>query len=631
MSRQSRVRVLALTALIAAAGCQDYNFNPVGHCLIQPGTRRVTLSDISTADVLFVVDDSGSMGGEQEKLSQEFDTFIANLHQTNMSRVQNGLIPIDFHLAVTTSSVFENLPDSSSPYCRSDCPDPAGGTVGGSVCCETLGTTPIRPYLAVQKCSGPSDTGCASGSTCRNDCNSFLGEFVCCDASKIPVRNQQIACETVGAACGNLSTHYRTTSSPTCSPFSGKPYPQGDFVAVGASPLVLHFDKEIYTDGAGCLAGSCPNKEGLQASALIDFFKANVKVGTCGSNQESALEAARRAVDREMAKPAAEREWIHDNSKLVLVFVGDEDDCSSPQDPSRGIILTGAPGVDSCATDSALPASEQKLFPVGSFSQHFTGELDGRPVGAAFIVSARANGQDVCQDETCVADICCDTVCTGNASVCTSATCGGQAKGTRLLQTAADLRGNAADVVAGSICDPDFGTLLGRIADIVKPPSGLLLPSQPAAETVIVVRIARADGKTRKTCRGPAPAAMTAAEAAAAGYDWWFTAGRDQITEAEKDPSAASKYVYINHDTRNCEASPGETYSADYIGRLPEGGCSGATAAEADDACVAALGGRTGDWTCFAGTDSAGACVVPTGGIVGTCICGGRAGNCPNG
>jgi hypothetical protein len=260
----------------------------------------------------------------------------------------------------------------------------------------------------------------------------------------------------------------------------------------------------------------------------------------------------------------------------------------------------------------------------------------GRPLGAAFIVSARSSTSDhVCQDETCTPDICCDTVCTGSASVCTSDVCGGQAKGTRLLEAASELRAHNADVVAGSICDPDFATILDRIADVVKPPSGLLLPSQPADEKVAVLRIAAANGKTRKTCNGPAPATIDAATAAAASFDWWFTATREQVTAADRHPSAASKYIYINHATNNCEADVGETYSADYLGRLPSTGCQGATADEADSSCVSALGGRAGDWTCFAGTDGAGACVLPTGGVIGTCICGARggsgSGNCPNG
>jgi hypothetical protein len=58
---------------------------------------------------------------------------------------------------------------------------------------------------------------------------------------------------------------------------------------------------------------------------------------------------------------------------------------------------------------------------------------------------------------------------------------------------------------------------------------------------------------------------------------------------------------------------------------MPEQGCFGATAEEADDYCVAMLGGRSGDWTCFNGTDAEDYCTIPTGGaVVGTCICGQR-------
>ena len=629
MWRTSRVRALAFTALVAVTGCQDYNFNPVGHCVIQPGTRRVKLSDISTADVLFVVDDSGSMGGEQAKLAANFDSFITNLNATNVNRVLQGLIAIDFHVAITTTSVFDNLPDSTNPSCRDDCPNTASTD---PVCCKTLGTTPIGPYQAVQKCAGPADTSCKVG-TCQDDCVSFLGEYVCCDASNIPTRTEEVPCTTVGAACGNLTTHYRGSSSPPlCAALSGQPYPQGQFVAAGTNPKVLHFDKSLYT----CATPPCTNDHGQQVSDLITFFKQNVMVGTCGSNEEQGLEAARRAVEYWSAQPQpaapGDRDWLHRDSKLVLVFVGDEDDCSSLEDPSKGIILSGNPGSDTCVLDAALPADEQKLTPVHSFVDYFTSDLDEKPLGSAFIVSARASGQDVCQDETCTPDLCCDNACTiaeGLGPVCTSTTCGGQAKGTRLLEAAGELRANQADVVAGSICDPGFGTILDRIAEIVKPPSGLLLPSQPADEDVTVLRIT-SNGKTRKNCNGPAPAELSTAEAEAASYDWWFTASREQLDDVQKDPTAASKYIYINHLTDNCEARPGETYSADYIGRLPASGCSGEGAtpeeamAAADDSCVAMLGGRPGDWTCFAGTDAVGACVAPASAVVGTCLCGSR-------
>jgi len=147
----------------------------------------------------------------------------------------------------------------------------------------------------------------------------------------------------------------------------------------------------------------------------------------------------------------------------------------------------------------------------------------------------------------------------------------------------------------------------------VKQPAGLQLPTQPAAAQLTLLRIAAPDGKTRKTCVGPAPAASptptTATEIAAAvaaaeagGYDWWFTSGDD----TNRAPTGPSKFVYLNRATRNCEANPGETYSADYLGLVPAAGCL--SSAE----CQAALGGVIEDWTCD----------LSQGGARGTCLCG---------
>ena len=650
MSRPSRVRAIALFALVAAAGCQDYNFNPVGHCVIQPGTRRVTPSTVSSADVLFVVDDSGSMAGEQQKLANNFGAFVGNLNQTNLDRVANGKRAIDFHLAVTTTSVFHNEPAGAS--CRSDCPN--SGT-GGPVCCTMSGGTPTGPLRTVQKCAGPGATTCTGAQTCRNDCRDFAGEYVCCDGNRIPATTQVISCSAEGEPCGDLRTHYRFASSCTAGSSEGqdeRPYPQGSFVGHSAFPRVIHFDKQMYEN---CATPPCANEQDFSSADLQSWFRQNVVVGTCGSGQEQALEAAKRALQKARdgdqfetidanGNPAAPntpaRFLQNPDSKLVLVFVGDEDDCSSEQDANRGIVLSGPPGADACVADAAKPAGAQKQFSVESMVNSIVTLAGDRPLGAAFIVSARAGGRDVCEDETCVADICCDNACTGSTAVCTSNVCGGQAKGSRLLKAAEQLRGKGADVVAGSICDPNFNQILNRIAEIVKPPTGLLLPSTPAADRITLLRITRADGTTRKTCRGPAPAGLTARQAkgldelsdgslVSPAYDWWFTATREQVTEAQQATTGVSRNIYINNDTGACEYDPGETYSADYLGRMPDNGCTGATAADADAYCVAALGGRDGDWTCFAGTNDTGQCLPPTGGVVGTCICGARSGNCP--
>ncbi len=642
MSRTSRVRALAFTVLLAAAGCQDYNFQPVKSCVRAYGQEHVKLSDVSSADVLFVVDDSGSMRGEQEALAAQFQQFADALSTTNNERVVAGQTPIDFHLAVTTTSVFENQRLNSDPHCRTDCP----GAVGEKICCDYSGSSPSQPMLAVHKCSGPGDGSCGSGYSCSADCVQYRGEFVCCGA-KGPEISQKVSCDTVGDACGKLVTHYEETTScwmpPDSSAKDEYPFPQGDFFQGtynGKSRSVLHYDKSLYEN---CATPPCAkvNRDGDSVDTLNNYFKANVQVGTCGSNEEQGLAAARLSLQKELARAPADRQFLGDNSKLVLVFIGDEDDCSSPQDASKGIVLRGEPGDDSCVADTSLDPDKQKETSVDELVEFFTklpnDPMAERPVGAAFIVSARgSDGKNLCQDASCVADICCDTACTGDVDVCTSIECGGQGKGTRFLDAAAKLRAKGADVVAGSICDSNWGAQLKRIAEIVKPPVGLVLKADPAAAEVVQVRIA-SGSKTRKTCYGPAPLGTSLADAVA-NYDWWFTATRDQATDAQKAPAAVTRYVFINHDRGQCEASPGETYFANFVAQVT-GACTGATAAEADENCVAMLGGRSGDWTCFAGVTSSGACIAPVGGVSGTCLCGPRGDPaapteediCPNG
>jgi hypothetical protein len=447
---------------------------------------------------------------------------------------------------------------------------------------------------------------------------------------------ENLTCTNVGSRCGKLLQHY---DFGTCSPGVGAdqwPYARGDFVSWSgggsANPRVLHFDKDLYTGTA--------NRQGFTADELKAYFiggtvdanpvQGNVIVGTCGSGQEQALQAARLAVQRAIAgqqrdtwdidgnlswTPAtrtagATAEWPHPNAKLVLVFVGDEDDCSAPADSGGGVVwLPLSPEQDTCVNSSH--GETVKQYPVTEIVDYFFSL--GRPLGAAFI---SPTAQSACSGAECTAGMCCDTVCTGSASVCRTNTCGAQSPGNRLSAAAAEFRNRGADVVAGSICDPNFGEILAQIADIVKPPSGLVLPTLPAASAVTVLRITDPAGLTRKTCRGPAPAALTEAEAQAQGYDWWFTATRGAIPA---DPSSTSLFVHINNDTGDCEANPGETYSADYLGRLPPSGCTpdanDRTAANnpatGRDQCQDALGGLLDNWACYA----------EPGETLGTCVC----------
>jgi hypothetical protein len=678
MRRSFRSTTLALVGTLAL-GCQNYNFNPVKRCLIQPGSEKVTLSKISTADVLFVVDDSGSMGGEQAKLAAAFDAFVTELNRYNDERrVASGLEPFDFHIAMTTTSVFNNRPSgiqtdyvfprqtkacTSAPQCAGDAPYTACvqgcGGFAGSVCC-----TPPK--------------------TCGSDADCAFPAYVCGE------------CAGQSGVCCSAPTGGHPQGQPefvlACTPGiaeEGTPYPRGSFVGLGSNPRVLHFDKELYgvkgADGLWDppLAGttSATNKQGFTRAQLRNFFASNVNVGTCGSGQEQGLQAARLAVSKALSgqqrdmrnasgtivsAPGVTADWPHAGAKLVVIYVGDEDDCSAPEDPVRGIVLTGVAGSDACVEDTAKPLEDQKQFRVDDIVRDLAAL--NRPLGAAFIVSTQ---QGTCTDAGCTAGICCDRQCTGSSSVCTTSTCGGQAAGTRLVQAASAFRQSAADVVEGSICDPGakacsvnadcasfagatcvdgcgessgkycclpsgalagttgFGSILARIAEIVKPPSALMLPTQPADAAVTMLRITNGDGITRKICKGPAKPPLTLAQASAQGYDWWFTETREQITDAQKTPWGPSRYVYINQETNNCVPNPGETYSADYVGMVPAGGC------RSHQDCTDALGAldpaNGEEWTCFAGLATDGTCTPPSATAVGTCLCGGRAAVCPKG
>jgi hypothetical protein len=301
----------------------------------------------------------------------------------------------------------------------------------------------------------------------------------------------------------------------------------------------------------------------------------------------------------------------------VIVFVGDEDDCSAPEAATGGIIFSGT--VDSCELDGTRPAEEQRRLKLSEYAD-FLASLD-RPVAGAFIVSATG---EKCVDSSCLAGICCDPVCAAPNACTVGQLCGGQGAGYRMIELSQLFQGRGGDVVVGSVCHPGlpddpatqepdpkpgFSSILERVAEVVKQPAGLQLPTQPAAGELTILRIVGADGKTRKTCAGPAPAGTGGADLDA--YDWWFTGGSD----VDRTPTDASKYVYLNLARQACVANPGETYSADYLGLVPAEGCA------SSGECSAKLGGIPEEWSCCAGLDGNGLCKTPIAPTRGSCLC----------
>ena len=133
MARSSAVRALAPLAMLVAAGCQDYNFNPVGHCLVQPGQRaRHALGSLVGRHPVRgrrLRVDGGGAGEARGELRQ----VRRQPRSDQRGRAAAGLSPIDFHIAVTTTSVFWNygpFPDAGDT-CAPDCAGNAGRLAAG--------------------------------------------------------------------------------------------------------------------------------------------------------------------------------------------------------------------------------------------------------------------------------------------------------------------------------------------------------------------------------------------------------------------------------------------------------------------------------------------------------------------
>ena len=641
-------RTVALFAITAAAvtvvvgGCQGYNFNPVGSCIIQPGSKQVTLEDVTTADIVFVVDDSASMTSKQAALAANFNVFINQLNQSNVDRVNHGLEPYDFHIAVTTSSIYWADVNSQGSVCLN------GST--GTQCCK------VSSCSSVSSCTPGS--ACGSGGWCTIARSAIAGpgvyppvsfDYQCCSGT---VQDCQPQSCFPGDVCPSYTTTYTTSDCTTGLFQQGAPYPSGAFVAAPGNPKVLHFTKNLYT----------PQPNTAAIAALTQQFEQNIQVGNCGSPQEQHLEAARLAMQKVLAG-AYGSDMPHLGAKLIVVWVGDEDDCSSPgpgatnTDAGLSIVLqhSGDTGADECVADKNVgttqnPNVPMRAFPVGDYDSYFaslvapngqnpTASQPYRAFSAAFIA-----GTVPCVDSQnavvsyAAADQYIEPVCgsvTTPGYTVPSASCPADGEGiwagaVRFSSLADSFTARGYSVVEDTVCDSisasGFGNVLSQIANLVSAPSALMLASQPAASEVTLIQIQDSNGEQVEIC----PQALTQAATSTAG--WWFM---DCGTPTSPPPPVATDgsgnplttaCIYINHDSGACEANAGQTYSAEYLGQVPPGGCQGAsqTAPPLDlpppagsVACFNALKGAgsslsAADWWCYGPNGGTGTCVCNT-------------------
>src|SRR4051812_14455267 len=121
-----RINMLALVALAALPACTSCDTVPEG-ALVNCQATTILPASVKT-DILFVIDDSGSMSEEQKNLADNLDAFIDALIA---SPVQD-----DFRIGVTNTSIDE-FPDTTTGAVRKsyaagpskNVPFPAGALV----------------------------------------------------------------------------------------------------------------------------------------------------------------------------------------------------------------------------------------------------------------------------------------------------------------------------------------------------------------------------------------------------------------------------------------------------------------------------------------------------------------------
>ncbi|MEY4582698.1 MAG: hypothetical protein RL701_7401, partial [Pseudomonadota bacterium] len=99
--------LLAALTLTLTGGCLDRELAALNPCLVTGISRRVSVNNIDKVDLLFSVDNSGSMAEEQNALKEQFPRMISIL-TTGRRRADdpNPFPPAkDLHLAVVSSDM----------------------------------------------------------------------------------------------------------------------------------------------------------------------------------------------------------------------------------------------------------------------------------------------------------------------------------------------------------------------------------------------------------------------------------------------------------------------------------------------------------------------------------------------
>ncbi|QDG51511.1 hypothetical protein FIV42_12375 [Persicimonas caeni] len=255
----------------------------------------------AAVDILWVIDNSGSMCEEQGALRDNFQQFITQISDQN----------IDFHIGVTTTHMKDIYPleTVARPGHLQSMPQPVPTYIPT---CHGSDDDPEDPNDAMDGYKPIREALAVAVDDCTKDPSQWQGLK--------SISDDDIACH-LDRSCGEPHEMFPTAPDGT-QPYAGMPATESPYRDI---PKVLRFGD--YRDDAGNL-----DVEGLRKD-----FACMSLVGTRGYSIEKGLAAAVKAVSPEMTggtldeptdKDAPNHGFLRDAAKFAVIFVTDETDCS---------------------------------------------------------------------------------------------------------------------------------------------------------------------------------------------------------------------------------------------------------------------------------------------------------------
>lgn len=310
----------------------------------------VAAPETDELDLLWVIDNSGSMCQEQAQLRDNFTRFVSGLADQNL----------DFQLAVTTTQMNPDyaLEPLAQPGVIQSRPQPVPGFDRSChTAVDEMGQPIAGDYSPILQ-SIEVAVGCMAEP----------------DLRLIGPTNQEIECAMYNSPAGCTIPRLGCGGPTPCTPESLFPAPD----SYRQIPKVLH-STDYMVDGA------------LDIEALSADFACASLVGTRGYGIEKGLSAAVAAVSADKtAGPNAG--FLRDEARFAVMFISDENDCSH----DGTLREDSACGGDVCEYWNREDLLGGPLIPVAELKSELLGNLTvskGRPVSEAEVFVGSIHGQ----------------------------------------------------------------------------------------------------------------------------------------------------------------------------------------------------------------------------------------------